>query len=311
MDVYQKVKILLLSPNQIHRYNWGHQLFRNEISEYHDVLYYGNGYPNYNDKLTAPQIIDEYGPFDLLLTYGLRYTLPFQNVGDVKIKKAHVVVDLFPPHPGGYKGGMHTRYKQFLERNKYDILFHRQGCQGGYLKEIGCYAPAYLFPFSVDINVYKKMNLNKIYDTLTSSTIRSDVYPNRKRVNKVINKMGLKNVSGRIVHLKYINAINQSKIAVISTNVFNSPNMKFTEFTSCGTFVLSDRPADFDELGFKDGEHLGLYKGLDDLKNKINYYLKHDELREKIAKQGMNFTRKYHNNTVRVQQFTKIMESVL
>ena len=102
-----------------------------------------------------------------------------------------------------------------------------------------------------------------------------------------------------------------SKIAVISTNVFNSPNMKFTEFTSCGTFVLSDRPADFDKLGFKDGEHLVLYKDLNDLKNKIEYYLKHNKLREKIAKQGMKFTRKHHNNTVRVQQFTKIMESIL
>jgi len=305
------MKILLLSPNQIGKYNWGHQLFRNEIGRHHQVVYYGNGYSNFNNKLTAPQIINKYGPFDLLLTYGLRYSLPFENIGDVKIKKAHIVVDLFPPHPGGYKGGMHTRYKQFLERNKYDILFHRQGCQAGYLKEIGCYSPAYLFPFSVDTNIYKKLDLKKISDTLTSSTIRSDVYPNRKAVNKLVNGMGLKNVSGRIVHQKYIKAINQSKIVIISTNVFNSPNMKFTEFTSCGTFVLSDRPADFDELGFKDGQHLVLYKDLKDLKDKIIYYLNHNKEREKIAKQGMNFTRKHHNNILRVQQFIKIVEGIL
>jgi spore maturation protein CgeB len=304
------MKILLLNPNQIHRYNWGHQLFRNEINKYHDVLYYGMGYADYNDKLTAPQIVNKYGPFDLLLTYGLRYTLPFKNVGDVKIKKAHIVIDLFPSHSGGYKGGMHTRYKQFLERNKYDILFYRQGSQADYLKEIGCYTPAYWFPFSVDISQYKKLGIKKKYDVLTSATTRFDVYPNRNKINKLVKKMGLKSMLGRIIHQQYINAINQSKIGIISTNVFNSPNMKFTEFMACGTFVLSDRPADFDRLKFIDGEHLVLYKDLKDLKNKIEYFLSHNKKREKIAVNGMNHVRKFHNNNIRVKQFTSILEEL-
>lgn len=45
------MKILLLSPNQIYRYNWGHQLFRNEIGKHHEVIYYGEGYLNYNKNL--------------------------------------------------------------------------------------------------------------------------------------------------------------------------------------------------------------------------------------------------------------------
>jgi len=283
------------------RYNWGHQLLRNEIGKHHDVLYYGSGYPNYNKDLTAPQIVEKYGPFDLLLTYGLRYSMSFDNIGDVKIKKAHIVIDLFPSHPGGYKGGMHTKYKPFLEKNKYDILFYRQRCQAGYLKEIDCYVPAYWFPFSVDINVYKKLNLPKEYDVLTSATTRSDVYPNRIKVNNLVKKMGLKAVMGRIVHQNYIKAINQSKICIISTNVFNSPNMKFTEFMSCGTFVLTDKPADMKELGFKDGEHFVIYKDLKDLEKKVVYYLNHEKEREVIAKKGMKFTRKNHNNVVRLK----------
>jgi len=305
------MKILLLSPNQIGKYNWGHQLFRNEIGKHHQVVYYGNGYPNFNNKLIAPQIVDKYGPFDLLLTYGLRYTLPFENIGDVKIKKGHIVIDLFPPHPGGYKGGMHTRYKPFLERNKYDILFYRQGCQVEYLKKIGSTAPSFWLPFSVDINIYKKLKTKKIYDVLTSSTKRNDVYPNRGKVNKMVGKLNLRAVMKKVVHQKYIDCINKSKICIISTNVFNSPNMKFTEFTSCGSFVLSDRPADMKELGFKDGEHIVIYKDLNDLKKKIRYYLKHEKERELIAKNGMNFTRKYHNNILRVHQFTDSVKDIL
>jgi len=299
------MKILLLSPNQIGRYNWGHQLFRNEIGKHHEVMYYGNGYSNFNNKLTAPQIVDKYGPFDLLLTYGLRYTLPFKNVGDIKIKKVHIVVDLFPPHSGGYRGGMHTRYKQFLERNNYDILFYRQGCQAEYLKEIGFTGPTFWFPFSVDTNIYKKLNIKKIYDVLTSSTKRNDVYPNRVKVNKLVGKLKLKAVMKKVVHQQYITCINQSKICIISNNVFNSPNMKFTEFTSCGSFVLCDKPADMDRLGFEDGKHLVIYKDLNALKDKIKYYLNNKKEREKIAIQGMEFVRNNHNNIIRVKQFTE------
>ena len=305
------MKILLLSPNQISRYNWGHQLFRNDLNKHHTVIYYGDGYSGYNANINTDQIIKKYNDVNIILTYGLRYTEPFGLFKVPKhMKRVHILVDFFPSHPGGYKGTW-DRYKKFLTNTKFDLLFVRQDCQLDYLKQINCNVPAYLFPFSVDTNIYKKLTLKKIYDTLTSATIRPDVYPNRKGVNKLVNGMGLKNVSGRIVHQKYIKAINQSKIVIISTNVFNSPNMKFTEFTSCGTFVLSDRPADFDELGFKDGQHLVLYKDLKDLKDKIIYYLNHNKEREKIAKQGMNFTRKHHNNILRVQQFIKIVEEIL
>jgi len=305
------MKILLLSPDQINRYNWGHQLFRNDLNKHHNVIYYGDGYTDYNPNINTNQIIKKYNDADIILTYGLRYT---ESFGQFKVpkhmKRVHILVDFFPAHLGGYKGTW-GRYKNFLSNTQFDLLLVRQGCQLDYLKQINCNIPAYLFPFSVDTNKYKKLDLKKLYDTITSATTRPDVYPNRRSVNKLMNKMNLKNVSGRVIHQKYIKFINQSKIAVISTNVFNSPNMKFTEFTSCGTFVLSDKPADFDELGFKDGEHLVIYKDLKDLKNKLLYYLKHNKEREKIAKQGMNFTRKYHNNILRVQQFTKTMEDML
>jgi len=295
------MKILLLSPDQIERRNWGHQLLRNELGVHHNVFYYGPGYPNFNPELTAPQIIKKYGPFDLLLTYGLRYSMPFKNIGDVKIKKAHIVIDLFPPHPGGYKGGMHTRYKPFLERNKYDMIFYSQRCQADFLLEIGCNAPSYWFPLSVDTNIYKKLNLLKKNDVMTTSNNREDVYPNRVNVNRLVERMELSTAKNKIIHEKYIQAINQSKICIISTNVFNSPNMKFTEFTSCGSFVLSDKPADMKQLGFKDGEHLVIYKDLKDLEDKIKYYLKYKKEREVIAKNGMEFTRKNHNCGVRLK----------
>ena len=305
------MKIILLSPDQISRYNWGHQLFRNDLSKYHDVIYYGEGYSNYKVNSNTNQIIKKHNDANIILTYGLRYTIPFGQFKVPKhMKRVHVLVDFFPAHSGGYKGTW-DRYKNFLSSTQFDLLLVRQGCQLDYLKQINCNIPAYLFPFSVDITTYKKLGLNKTIDVLTSSTSRGDVYPNRAKVNKLVKKMKLKAVTKRIVHQAYIKAINQTKICIISTNVFNSPNMKFTEFTSCGSFVLSDKPADMEDLGFKDGKHMVIYKNLNDLENKIRYYLKHDKEREKIAEQGMNFTRKHHNNTTRIEQFTAAVEGML
>ena len=305
------MKIILLSPDQISRYNWGHQLFRNDLSKYHDVIYYGEGYSNYKVNSNTNQIIKKHNDANIILTYGLRYTIPFGQFKVPKhMKRVHVLVDFFPAHSGGYKGTW-DRYKNFLSSTQFDLLLVRQGCQLDYLKQINCNIPAYLFPFSVDITTYKKLGLNKTIDVLTSSTSRGDVYPNRAKVNKLVKKMKLKAVTKRIVHQAYIKAINQTKICIISTNVFNSPNMKFTEFTSCGSFVLSDKPEDMEQLGFKDGEHIVIYKDLNDLEHKIRYYLKHERERELIARNGMNFTRKYHNNMLRVRQFTDSVEDIL
>ena len=84
--------------------------------------------------------------------------------------------------------------------------------------------------------------------------------------------------------------------------------MKFTEVLSCGTFLLANKPEDFDDVGLKDGEHLVIYNDFKDLKDKINYYLKHDNEREEIAKNGMNFVRKNHSNAKRIQEMTEIIQ---
>jgi spore maturation protein CgeB len=274
-------------------------------------VYYGEGYKGYNKNRSTNDVIDQYNDMDIILTYGYRYTLVFGKFAVPDgVKRVHILVDFFPAHSGGYRGSWEL-YKTFLNDTKFNVLFVRQRVQLDYLKQIGCNIPAYWLPFSVDVSRYKKVNEKKIYDVITSATLRSEVYPNRVKVKGILKQMGLKIISSRIIQDAYIKAINQSKIAVISTNIFNSPNMKFTEFTSCGTFVLTDKPADFDELGFKNGEHLILYKNLDDLKDKVKYYLKHEKEREEIAANGMNFVHNYHNNGIRVEQFIKAIKKEL
>lgn len=298
------MKILLLSPNQIQNRNWTHQLFRNEIGNHHDVTYYGDGYPNYIPNKPISEIIKNKN-FDIILTYGLKYTEPFIGIGEVtNIPKVHIAVD----YCKDASSGTFERNHIMFNRDKYDLYFGVVGMVVRYLQLNEVCSKAYLLPFSIDTNIYKNLHLNKIYDVFSVFTINEKTYPNRKLLLKFLEKNKINTFSKKVIHNEYINAINKSRICLTSNNKFKSLSIKYTEYLSCGSFMMSDKPEDFDELGYVDGKHLVIYNDFNDLKSKINFYIKNESIRENIAKNGMEFVRQNHNNTIRVKQFTKIIK---
>jgi spore maturation protein CgeB len=60
---------------------------------------------------------------------------------------------------------------------------------------------------------------------------------------------------------------------------------KLFEAMACKSFVLTDRQKDVQAL-FKDKEHLVYFKDIADLREKMDYYLKHDDERMRIAEAG-------------------------
>jgi spore maturation protein CgeB len=172
------------------------------------------------------------------------------------------------------------------------------------------YGKSYLLPFSIDIDIYKKLNVIKEFDVFSVFTTGLKTYPNRNAVLKLVSSLKeFKTFTKKVQHEVYINNINKSRVCITSNNKFKSLSIKYTEILACGSFMLADRPEDFDELGYVDGTHLVIYNDLNDLKDKINYYVKNYKSREKIARQGMEFVREFHNNSVRVQQFTEIVKN--
>ena len=303
------MRILMLSPNQIHRRNWTHQLFRNEFSRHHKVTYYGDGFPDYNPNMPVPEIVSKYGGFDLILTYGLRYTEPFVGIGSVtNIPKAHIAVDYFPDATGG----TWERNHRMFERDKYDIYFGVVGKIVRDMKTNG-YSNVHLLPFSIDTNIYKKYDVKKDIHIFAVFTKRSDTYPNRHLVHRMLLKCfkGYKVFTYKIQHEPYIKTINRSYICITSNNKFKSFSIKYTEIMACGSFLLADEPEDYQELGYENFKHFVIYDNLEDLNYKIRFYLKHPHLREKIEKQGMGLVLERHNNSTRVKEFTEIINKQL
>jgi len=294
------MKILLLSPNQIERYNWGHQLFRNEIGRQHDVVYYGEGYPGYDERVKATHLVNKYKP-DILLTYCWKYA-QYRGIGEVKdIPKVHISLDYIDKYL--------KRQNRFFAGHKYDLIFGFTTRAVNLLKENEVCKKIRFLPFSVDTNIYKKLDLPKTNDVLAAFGTWHGYYAHRREIQSILREMEIEVITDWVIHEELIKATNESRITVTSNNRWWSLSMRYTETLACGGFFLADEPQDLERLGYVDGKHLIIYDGLDDFKDKVIYYLKpeNEKEREEIAKAGMDHVRTNHNNKVRVEEMTKII----
>lgn len=97
---------------------------------------------------------------------------------------------------------------------------------------------------------------------------------------------------------------NRSKINLNFTPrmIHTGISLRVLDVMACGGFLLSAYQPEIDEL-FKDGEDLVMFEDEGDMLEKIDYYLAHDEERERIAKNG--FSKVLYEHTYRLA-FEKI-----
>jgi len=300
------MKILLVAWNRLGRRkkgNWNHELFRRELARQHNVIFFGVGYKGYDRNLTVPDALEKYPDVDVVLThYEYRDKALAPGLEDVKnILKVHIM-------GGDYDERAFKSYDAHFHKVNYDIIFSRYSLQTRTLKERNIGGKHFLLPWSVDINKYYKYGIEKTIDVMTSSqTNRS--HPNRYKLRKIVAKMDVNSFQYKILFEKYIQKINESKIFATCNVKEGELTGKYTEVMSCGTFLLTTRPGDLERCGYRDGEHLVLYKDdFSDLEDKIKYFLKYENEREEIAKNGMELVRKNHNHGTRVKEFVEMVE---
>jgi hypothetical protein len=154
-------------------------------------------------------------------------------------------------------------------------------------------------PHGVETNIFMKRDLPKKYDVMCVYGLVSYVYPNRPNVQELIKKMNVTSLVGEwrtgIKHHAYARAINESKIFVNCNGINNQILMKYFEVMASGTLLLTNKPNDCEAYGLIPGVHFATWSNLHDLEERIYYYLMHDEEREKIANQGMEYIRSYYS----------------
>ncbi|MBI1320407.1 MAG: glycosyltransferase [Candidatus Hydrogenedens sp.] len=102
---------------------------------------------------------------------------------------------------------------------------------------------------------------------------------------------------------------NRAKI-VVNASFKDDVNMRVFEGIAAGALLLTDRVTGLDAL-LKDGEHLALYEGEQDLLDKIDYYLSHDAEREAIAAAGRAEVLENHTYARRIESMLRRSRGVL
>lgn len=105
----------------------------------------------------------------------------------------------------------------------------------------------------------------------------------------------------------------QSKITINKHDYFAknyANNMRLFEATGCGALLITDYKDNLSEL-FRIGTEAETYKSVDELAEKIKYYLANDSKRDKIARAGQRRTLSEHTYFNRMKELNHIITDML
>ena len=296
------MRLVILSPDYSNRVNWGHQHVRDAILKLlpNRSLQFGEGC-EFRGQTHVPSICKtvekEIGYPDAILMENWKNMSKYTEVSKTSCVKAFVLCDYYPDSRGNY-----GPYNMLMRRHKIDLAIcntpqvlrnlnwnRREGKVPRSLHGVWV-------PQGVNTDIFKPRDVAKEYDVMAVFGLVSYIYPKREAVQRLVKKMpNVRALIGdwktRIIHHRYAEAINRSKIFICSNGINNQVLMKYFEVMASGTFLLTNLPNDYARYGFEPGVHFGVWDDLADLEKKINHYLRHDALREQIARNGMELVR--------------------
>jgi len=138
-------------------------------------------------------------------------------------------------------------------------------------------------------------------------------HPNRVEMVNKLKDEGKPLMTGCAPQKMAFEVYGKSQIT-INLSLNGDINLRVFEALAAGGFLLSDKVEHQagNDLFFRDREHLVLWKNLDDLCDKIDYYLLHPEEALDIAKQGyIEFQRSHSPERKRLQFFDMVFKGWL
>lgn len=165
----------------------------------------------------------------------------------------------------------------------------------------GLVKESYWFPNSYPDDLMSNLNLEKTEDIGFCGNVL-----NRGHIIDSLDKYNIKK-DIFVIGDDMVNVINSYKIH-LNCNISNDINYRTFETTGCGTFLLTNYTPGLEKL-FDIGKEIVVYNDLNDLDNKVKYYLENEEEREKIALAGYNRAKKDHTYFERSKRIIYIIKN--
>lgn len=206
----------------------------------------------------------------------------------------------------------HPFRKIMRQAVNYDMVFCAFKQAVGQMRQKGI--NAHWVPFACDPQLHNPRQLEKIYDLGFVGTEGKGYRP------RLLNKLRQKYPNSFINKADFTELdkiYSQSKIgfnyAIRHQGKKTGCNMRFFEVLCSKSLLLTNWILDCNikELGFENGKHLVMYRNRWQLFKLIDYYLKNDLEREKIAQMGYDLVLTRHTYKHRVEQMLRLIRENL
>lgn len=296
----------------------------NEMKKYFNLYSYGKNHKYNNENTNMKNIIRDLD-IDIVMLHYNTNDIDRENFYKLKFDTKYMLLSDFHNYQ---LGKTKEQIEETLQIYNIKKVFAKAMCKD-FLK-----IPQIIFsPWSFD-EKYEFQPNNKKYDVCMfgsasgTYTFRKEIY---KELNNFATENNLKLITGARppeakydinfmnnydeekrekfkVGDEYIKTIQQCKIMITSTDkMYGYPVKKFFEGAMTGCLVLSDEPFLAKKLGFVDGEtYVKINK--DNWKEKVLYYLEHEDERNIIIKKARNNFLKKHTNQIRVKNLVDEMD---
>lgn len=235
------------------------------------------------EKIGTSMEVDHFYPTGDLTPFGVYDLNVWVDWGEDGLTGVLPYTPFECPKPMAYwASDTHLGYEYRLSMaKKADFVFCAQKRAVEEMKRDGVANPIWL-PHAVEPLAYPKFDIaTKKFDVCFIGHVNS---PNREEA--------LDRLFTEIPNFDYGQALfehaasrfGNAKIG-FNYSMLDDLNMRTFEIMATGTMLLTNWIPTIEEV-FEDGKHLVLYRSLDEMVDKVKYYLAHDEERERIAQAG-------------------------
>lgn len=312
------MKILYLTPDFSNFYAAFYHGMIHSMDKYAEVTYYGTSFPLYNtfeDGRDLLKVVEKIGKPDVILMWdnqGTGWAGDFLNLDKIDCVKALWSVDIHKD-AGAIQDAPQTLL-QYIRSNginlfllTYDREFTHWASQT--FKKLNL--PIEFYPFSIDPNFYKPLNLSKKYDVSLLGNTSGSYYPYRHQYLNMFSGTSEFRFhhSGIAAYYRedFVRHINESKICLTCTGSNFWPMPKYFEVMSCGGLLFGNKPTDAEYLHFIDGVNY-VDVNPNNVLEKIHYYLSHEGEAEVIRSNARQTILNYHTDDIRGRELVEVFK---
>ncbi len=196
----------------------------------------------------------------------------------------------------------HLNFERCLQKAaQADFTFATQQDGAEQLKKAGIKTAMWL-PLACDPEIHAQQELSKEYDI---SFVGHILPGERQNLLNLLQEKFPNSFIGQEYYEKMAAIYSQSKV-VFNRSILNDVNMRVFEGLCSGSLVITNNlSSNGQEELFQDSVHYVVYQNAEELLEKLNYYLEHDDIREQIAQAGRTRVLEAHTYQHRMETILK------